>query len=902
MEPLEPRLLLDGTPLITEFLAVNSTLIYPANPESDWDWIEVYNPTTEAINLEGWHLTDNRDNLTKWTFPAGVILNPDTYRLVFASGLAGGDPAHPADLHADFKLSGSDPEYLGLVKPRGWEEDIVHEYYPTYPIQLEDVSYGLPPVGVLWDELVSSGAAATYHVPTPGEDVQAWTEPGFNDSGWVDTIVLDQSGVVVTEVSTGDTKFVEIQNVIDQPVNTTGWSVLVNDASLGDINDVAGPAWNLPASVAVGQVLYQTDDPGDHYWGSPIPWDAEGPGWVMILDSGGSVMDFVAWGYAAAEIASLSVDYGPFSGITVGDQWAGDGAGVGSAEPGGSGEPTFTAFNDHVAGGGTHVNTTTYAANGTSAGLLKDITTGIDTGVTLSTSHTSAYFGRSGAAPAPGTDAYDVFNGYVDFSIASGNGIEISAASGARYTHAFSGLDTGNGVTYTFTGTAVRGEGGYVNRWTLVTLEDADAATPAHSTGIGVVVISPTQVAIWTGHNSTAGQGFVAAWTGIDPGIDGNFSVVSTQYTGIIPPEVDPGGVADGSKGYGLAGIRLEEMPPTGPLVWLQRTGSHDSGRAGDFVWVRASGMGAANAGLTLPFATALPVTTGLGFSDNQADFEANIQTDVHEAMHGTSASLWTRIEFEVTDLTGFDVLTLRMKYADGFVAYLNGVPTVGRNAPEILEYDSAATEAHPDPLAVVFEDIDVSDYLPMLHVGTNVLAIHGLNDGAADADFLVLPELIASGTFDEPQYMRTPTRGADNLEGALGLVADTQFSVDRGFYDDPFDVVITTATAGAEIFYTTDGSKPHWIDATHPGPVSRYTGPIHISGTTTLRAMAAKPGYLDTNVDTHTYIFVDDVVRQTYQATLAAGFPTSWGGTSPDYGMDPDVIGTFDANGNPIG
>ena len=39
----------------------------------------------------------------------------------------------------------------------------------------------------------------------------------------------------------------------------------------------------------------------------------------------------------------------------------------------------------------------------------------------------------------------------------------------------------------------------------------------------------------------------------------------------------------------------------------------------------------------------------------------------------------------------------------------------------------------------------------------------------------------------------------------------------------------------------------------------------------------------------------IDDVVGQDHQATLDAGFPSSWGGTSPDYGMDPDVIGTFD-------
>ena len=60
MEPLEPRLLLDGTPLITEFMADNDETLLDKFGESS-DWIEIYNPTTEPINLDGWHLTDDPD-------------------------------------------------------------------------------------------------------------------------------------------------------------------------------------------------------------------------------------------------------------------------------------------------------------------------------------------------------------------------------------------------------------------------------------------------------------------------------------------------------------------------------------------------------------------------------------------------------------------------------------------------------------------------------------------------------------------------------------------------------------------------------------------------------------------------------------------------------------------------
>lgn len=39
------------------------------------------------------------------------------------------------------------------------------------------------------------------------------------------------------------------------------------------------------------------------------------------------------------------------------------------------------------------------------------------------------------------------------------------------------------------------------------------------------------------------------------------------------------------------------------------------------------------------------------------------------------------------------------------------------------------------------------------------------------------------------------------------------------------------------------------------------------------------------------TYLFVDDVIGQDYQATLDAGFPSRWGTLASDYGMDPDIV-----------
>ena len=126
------------------------------------------------------------------------------------------------------------------------------------------------------------------------------------------------------------------------------------------------------------------------------------------------------------------------------------------------------------------------------------------------------------------------------------------------------------------------------------------------------------------------------------------------------------------------------------------------------------------------------------------------------------------------------------------------------------------------------------------------------------------------------------PTPGSPNGDGVVGFVADTKFSVDRGFYDDPIVVEISSDTPDARILYTTDGSEPSIFS----GKV--YTEPISISDTTILRALARKGNYLDSNLDTQTYIFLDDVLEQDGEGLPTPSNPavSDW-----DYEMDPDVV-----------
>ncbi|MBQ9546755.1 MAG: chitobiase/beta-hexosaminidase C-terminal domain-containing protein [Bacteroidales bacterium] len=68
-----------------------------------------------------------------------------------------------------------------------------------------------------------------------------------------------------------------------------------------------------------------------------------------------------------------------------------------------------------------------------------------------------------------------------------------------------------------------------------------------------------------------------------------------------------------------------------------------------------------------------------------------------------------------------------------------------------------------------------------------------------------------------------------------------------RGTDDEINQVTITTATDGASIYYTTDGSTP-------TAQSTPYTDAITISGSSTIKAIAIKAGFTDSEVATQTF------------------------------------------------
>lgn len=135
--------------------------------------------------------------------------------------------------------------------------------------------------------------------------------------------------------------------------------------------------------------------------------------------------------------------------------------------------------------------------------------------------------------------------------------------------------------------------------------------------------------------------------------------------------------------------------------------------------------------------------------------------------------------------------------------------------------------------------------------------------------------------------YQQTPTPLTENSgETSIDFVRDTNFSIDRGFYDRRIELEITSATPGAQIFYTLDSSTPSVSNGI------LYTGPIAMTQTTTVRAIATRPGWISTNVDTHTYLFPEWTITQPrfpqpplYELSWPAG---QTGTQKTDYEMQP--------------
>jgi hypothetical protein len=99
------------------------------------DWVEIYNASSEIIDLSNFYLTDKSSEPDKWQFPAGTIILPNGFLLIWADD----DLSENNHLHCNFKLS-KEGEDLFLMQAIGDNYVLIDEL--QIPALVENSSYG----------------------------------------------------------------------------------------------------------------------------------------------------------------------------------------------------------------------------------------------------------------------------------------------------------------------------------------------------------------------------------------------------------------------------------------------------------------------------------------------------------------------------------------------------------------------------------------------------------------------------------------------------------------------------------------------------------------------------------------------------------------------------------------
>ena len=169
--------------------------------------------------------------------------------------------------------------------------------------------------------------------------------------------------------------------------------------------------------------------------------------------------------------------------------------------------------------------------------------------------------------------------------------------------------------------------------------------------------------------------------------------------------------------------------------------------------------------------------------------------------------------------------------------------------------------------------------------------------DGQIRVDLIAFPEQsrdVSYGRYPDGQtawcFMSEASPGSVNEQTHEGIVDTVRFSQVRGFYHDPITVTLTTPTPGATIYYSLDGTSPIQVATRGQTYVGMpYSGPLTIDRTTCVTAVATKAHWKASPMVTSTYVYVEDVLRQSLPGK---GWPSSnVNGQMMNYGMDPEVV-----------
>ncbi|MFZ6051432.1 lamin tail domain-containing protein [Halocola ammonii] len=201
---------------INEIMASNSTTIADNFDEYD-DWIEIYNGGSVPVNLAGYYLSDDAQNLTQYQIPtdASLFVTQGNHILIWTDN----DITQGPD-HTNFRLSGGDGETIILTDPDG--TTIIDQV--DFGQQQTDISYGRE----------SDGAEnwIFFNSPTPEETNQE--APQETQLLFINEVLSVNQNNIDDQANEHEPWF-EIYNPNAQQVNLAGYYVSYNGSELFQI-------------------------------------------------------------------------------------------------------------------------------------------------------------------------------------------------------------------------------------------------------------------------------------------------------------------------------------------------------------------------------------------------------------------------------------------------------------------------------------------------------------------------------------------------------------------------------------------------------------------------------------------------------------------------------------------
>ena len=738
-------------PVINEFMADNETGITDDEGNRS-DWIEIHNPNPFAIDLGGWHLTDDPANLEKYTFPPTQI-PAGGYQIFFANN-------RPEGL--DFQLS-RNGDYLALTDPNG---NLISEFSPAYPPQFDDISYGF-----------SNSGEIAYLVPTPGEangsprseigpQVEGLTEnpppPGPADDLTISASITPRIGEVG-----GATLFYRVGFGNEQSV--------VMNAGADGLYSASIPARAFGPGEMVRWYLVATTTSGENTREPPFPDPTESPryfGTVVTDPSIGVDQPVMHWfvqnsgaadtrrgtqgslyfegqfydnifcrirGQSTANWPKHKYKFDFYRGGHF--RWRPDAARVEEINVNSHyrdsyvRENTIFAFLNEAGSLAPETRYVWIKRNGSDMGLFTFVEQvdedfldrrGIDPSgsmykainvpATLSPTVNSSLYRKILRRTEPYTDLVELTTGinianpgrfdFVADAVNIPNYINVMAAMCVPFNHdqltknyyMYRDLDRGEWFRIAWDGDQglPTGQKNTNENWASPLYGDAQ-----HTQELVGGNPNPT----WQNHLHAA--------------ILDN-PVTREMYMRRVRTLMD----------------RYLVIPDAGSSTTILPEGSNlryfvPSDSSIESSWFLPSfndGNWASG-------------TAGIGYENNPGDYVGLIETRVKptELVAGAT-SIYQRYRFQVADPAAISNLILRMRYDDGFLAYLNGVEVTRANVNGTVRYNSTAT-SHPDSAAVDFVDFPISN--TSLVAGENLLAIQVINQSVGSSDLLCEPELI---------------------------------------------------------------------------------------------------------------------------------------------------------------